>query len=211
MGKSPKGKGSNGKSNSPGSKGSKGKNVPEEPPVERGMQTDSGGFCYLCCVDFSDGAAIQAHTLLMDHRPPYDISHQHCRGCKDTVFMKWTEKHKCALAKAAYLRHVSSNVSLPGGPPYRCLFCRSRPFSSRIELTVHLLVYHRPARQPGALESRRTYDPVPELLNEDFSAEAIAAMLAAQTGGDDNSKSSKSKSGKDKSKGKDKSSSKKKK
>ncbi|VDN42863.1 unnamed protein product [Dibothriocephalus latus] len=87
--------------------------------------------------------------MLMDHEAPYDISNQHCRKCKETVFMKWSEKHKCCLAKSAYLRLVSSNVSLAGGPPYRCLFCRSRPFSSRSELTVHLLAYHRPQRQPG--------------------------------------------------------------
>nr|VZI11586.1 unnamed protein product [Spirometra erinaceieuropaei] len=141
-----------GKSSSPKSKSGKssgGKDGGGEPPVETGIQTEPDSFCYLCCVDFSDGAAVQAHTLLMDHEAPYDISHQHCRKCKDTVFMKWSEKHKCCLAKSAFLRYISSNVSLGGGPPYRCLFCRSRPLKSRSELTVHLLAYHRPQRQPG--------------------------------------------------------------
>ncbi|VDP92364.1 unnamed protein product [Echinostoma caproni] len=132
------------------SKNSPGKQKGEEIiPVETGMQTDPTTVCYLCRRHFKDSAAIQSHIVLMNHMGPYNANEQHCRACKSIVMLKDVEAHKCAVLKAVFLRFMSGSTTLDFGPPYRCLFCRSQPCSSRVELAIHLLCYHRPNKPTG--------------------------------------------------------------
>lgn len=143
--KSPKkaSKGSKGSSKSKGSKGS------PEPPVESAMQTETEATCYLCCHSFDDHASLQSHLLLMNHFEPYSAVEQKCRVCHKILFVKHVGTHKCCITKGLYMRYVSSESILKQGPPYRCLFCRTEPFGSRIDLSTHLMCFHRPFRQLG--------------------------------------------------------------
>ncbi|TGZ65050.1 hypothetical protein CRM22_006054 [Opisthorchis felineus] len=157
--KSPGGK------NSPRKKNSPGKNKPDaEPPIEIAVQTEPATVCYLCMRSFNDSAAIQAHLVLMNHMAPFDCKDQQCRACHTVVNIKDLEHHKCPVMKANFLRLISCPVSLDMGPPYRCLFCRSRPYESRVELAMHLLCLHRPDKPPGVCGMCKfTYDEPPQL------------------------------------------------
>ncbi|KAF5399485.1 hypothetical protein PHET_07568 [Paragonimus heterotremus] len=142
--KSPGGKKSPGKKSSPNKK-----KQDVGPPVDNGMQTEETSVCFLCMKSFKDPAAVQAHLVLMNHMAPFNFKEQQCRACKSIVNIKDVEQHKCPVLKANFLRLMSCSVSLDYGPPYRCLYCRSKRCDSRVELAMHLLCYHRPNKPPG--------------------------------------------------------------
>nr|VZI08843.1 unnamed protein product [Spirometra erinaceieuropaei] len=151
-GKSPKSAGSKNGKSSKSKNSKKGKGSREsgrEPPMDAAIQTEPTCVCYICSREFKDYAAVQAHLLLMDHFPPNDVINQQCRACKRTIFIKSVEKHQCCEQKANFIRYIQHESVLKMGPPYRCLLCRSRPFASRIDLSVHIIAYHRPGRDIG--------------------------------------------------------------
>ncbi|CAH8506352.1 unnamed protein product [Dicrocoelium dendriticum] len=135
---------------SPNKKTSPGRNKQDVgPPVDAQIQTEEHPICFLCLRSFKDSAAIQSHLVLMNHMAPFDVRQQQCRACQTVVNVKDVEQHKCPVLKANYLRLMSCSVTLDYGPPYRCLYCRSTPMGSRVELVMHLLCYHRPNKPAG--------------------------------------------------------------
>ncbi|CUT98873.1 multidrug resistance associated protein 1 [Echinococcus multilocularis] len=155
---SKKGKGSKGKTKGSKdaakskSKGNGKKVVEETPPVDVAVQTCPNNFCYLCCFQLHDAAAIQSHVLLLSHASQNfgdtDLSHL-CRLCHERIPLKWGPTHKCCSLKTSFISCNTSVPALKGGAPFQCLFCRGRPLKSRSDLVVHLLAFHRPGRPRG--------------------------------------------------------------
>ena len=116
------------------------------------VQTCPNNFCYFCCFQLREEAAVQSHVFLLSHSPQGfgDLDFRHlCRLCRERVPLKWGPTHKCCGLKTTYITRNTSAPLLQGGPPFRCLLCRGRAFKSRSDLVVHLLAYHRPNRPRG--------------------------------------------------------------